>query len=220
MSLLIGGFFALFFLGIFVPLAHAATYYVDSVGGNNANNGTSSSTPWQTIAKVNSSTFNPGDSILFKRGDIWREQLSIPSSGATSSPITFRAYGTGMNPEIAGSNIVATSSWSLVSGSMYKATVTPTPINIYIDDPNTGSSTVPLAIETNSSTVSSTAGSWYYATSTQLLYIRLVDLSNPSGHTVEASVRPFGIFSEMHSFITVQNIDVKQATEVGIFCEQ
>ena len=53
--------------------AFAATYYVDATNGNDANNVTSQSTPWKTIAKVNVSRFNPGDQIVFKRGEIWRE---------------------------------------------------------------------------------------------------------------------------------------------------
>jgi hypothetical protein len=40
--------------------AWAATYYVDATNGNDANNGLSIETPWQTIAKVNASRFNPG----------------------------------------------------------------------------------------------------------------------------------------------------------------
>ena len=32
------------------------------------NNGTSDATPWQSISKINSSTFLPGDQILFKSG--------------------------------------------------------------------------------------------------------------------------------------------------------
>jgi hypothetical protein len=109
-------FFASFIVAILFVFAspffaHAATYYVDSVAGNNANAGTSSASPWQTIAKVNSSTFNPGDSILFKAGDTWREQVVVPSSGASGNPITFGSYGTGALPIINGSNIV-TGSWT------------------------------------------------------------------------------------------------------------
>ena len=70
----------------------AATYYVADAGSD-SNNGTSPFTPWQTIAKVNSSTFQPGDSILFNRGDTWREQLTVSSSGSPGNPITFGAYG-------------------------------------------------------------------------------------------------------------------------------
>jgi hypothetical protein len=45
----------------------AATYYVDNCVsvGNDRNNGASTSTPWLTMNKVNTSTFYPGDSILY-----------------------------------------------------------------------------------------------------------------------------------------------------------
>jgi len=49
--------------------AWAATYYVYATNGNDRNNGTSPSTPWKTIAKVNASRFQPEDQILFKRGE-------------------------------------------------------------------------------------------------------------------------------------------------------
>jgi hypothetical protein len=99
--------------------AHAATYYVDSVGGNDSSvSPTSSSTPWQTIAKVNSSSFNPGDQILFKRGDTWRETLAPPSSGSTSSSIIFGAYGSGGDPKpvITGADLKAIGDWTSQDG--------------------------------------------------------------------------------------------------------
>jgi hypothetical protein len=104
---------------LYANLAYATTYYVDSLGGSDSNTGTSSSTPWQTIAKVNAQTFHPGDSILFRAGDIWREQLNISNSGANAAPITFSSYGTGAPPIISGASLVtswagapaATSSW-------------------------------------------------------------------------------------------------------------
>ena len=85
--------------------AYAATYYVDSVSGSDSNTGTSTSAPWQTIAHVNAQSFNPGDQILFKDGDTWREQLTVPSSGTTSNPITFSSYGSGANPIISGADL-------------------------------------------------------------------------------------------------------------------
>jgi parallel beta-helix repeat protein len=78
----------------------AANYYVDVTNGNDSNNGLSETTAWKTIAKVNASKFNPGDQILFKRGNVWREQLTIPSSGAAGQPVIFGAYGSGDKPVI------------------------------------------------------------------------------------------------------------------------
>ena len=48
----------------------------------------------------------PGDSILFKRGDTWRETLTVSSSGTTSNPITFGVYGSGLPPTVDGSDVV------------------------------------------------------------------------------------------------------------------
>jgi hypothetical protein len=70
-------------------IARATDYYVSS-SGNNSANGLTSSTPWQSILKVNSvfSTLNPGDRILFKRGERFYGALQISRSGSSGSPIT------------------------------------------------------------------------------------------------------------------------------------
>jgi len=84
--------------------ARATTYYVDNcvVSGSDSNNGTSTLTPWLTIAHVNARTFSPGDSILFQRGCIWHEKLLPPSSGSSGSQITFADYGSGNKPILDG----------------------------------------------------------------------------------------------------------------------
>jgi hypothetical protein len=76
------------------------TYYVDSVNGNDTNDGTSTSTAWRTLSKVNSMTFQPGDHILFKAGCTWTGQLMPQGSGSSGSPIVIDMYGTGSKPVI------------------------------------------------------------------------------------------------------------------------
>ncbi|MFV0342411.1 MAG: hypothetical protein ACK5JH_05890 [Anaerocolumna sp.] len=78
-------------------------YYVDSISGNDANNGTSSSAPWKTLTKVNSAVFQPGDQILFKKGASWMGTLEVTSSGNSNAQITYGSYGTGNKPIINGS---------------------------------------------------------------------------------------------------------------------
>ena len=73
-------------------------YYVDATSGSDASNGLSTAAAWKTINKVNGESFSADDFILFKRGETWREQLTVPSSGSDGSPITFGAYGTGNTP--------------------------------------------------------------------------------------------------------------------------
>jgi parallel beta-helix repeat protein len=109
----------IFLLLVLLPIiASAATYYVSNSGAD-TNSGTSSSLPWKTISKINSASFNPGDSILFKRGDAWFEELIVPSSGSAGSPITFGAYGTGNKPLISG--FATLSSWSSLGGGIYQS---------------------------------------------------------------------------------------------------
>jgi uncharacterized delta-60 repeat protein len=73
--------------------AFAADYYLSNQGNDYNNDGLSDSTAWQTIDKVNNSSFQPGDTIHFRCGDTWQEQLNVPSSGTTGNPITFTYYG-------------------------------------------------------------------------------------------------------------------------------
>ena len=70
-----------------VAQLQAVMYYVDSVDGNDTNNGTSEGTAWKTLTKVNSKTFAAGDRLLFKAGGVWIGQLHPLGSGAAGPPI-------------------------------------------------------------------------------------------------------------------------------------
>jgi hypothetical protein len=107
---------------VFCSIASATNYYVSSSVGNDALDGKSQATAWKTISKVNGKTFLAGDSILFRRGDVWRETLKIPSSGSSGSYITFGNYGSGSNPAIYGSKV--SSGWTNYSGNIWVSTST------------------------------------------------------------------------------------------------
>lgn len=88
--------------------ASAATYYVDSSAtGNDSNNGTSTTTPWKSLTKVNGTTFAAGDVIRFKSGGVWNGQLWPKGSGSSGSPITINAYNTGAAPIINGGGVLS-----------------------------------------------------------------------------------------------------------------
>ena len=107
-----------------ISMACYSTNYYISNTGDDAEAGTSEGTAWLTIAKVNTEwnngTFVPGDSILFKRGDIWKGTIVIKESGTSGNPMTISAYGSGEKPIITGFDTL--SSWSVHAGSVYKAT--------------------------------------------------------------------------------------------------
>ena len=93
----------------------ASTYYVDPAG-NDTNNGSSEATPWKSIAKVNATTFKPGDQILFKRGGTWTGTLSPQGSGSIVAQITLGSYGVGAKPFINGAGAGAAIA---ISGQSY-----------------------------------------------------------------------------------------------------
>lgn len=116
------GRFCLFLWVILAPQLLAGTvYYVDSMNGNDGNAGTSSAQAWRTVAKINSRSFSPGDQILFVRGGVWRQQLIVPSSGSSTNPITFGAYGSGADPVITGADLVT--NWTLYSTNVWSASL-------------------------------------------------------------------------------------------------
>jgi len=102
--------------------AFGASYYVSQSGGADSNPGTQA-LPWQTLAKVNGSTFSPGDTIYLKRGDTWTEPLVPPSSGSSGNYITFDAYGSGPAPKITGYYDLG-SSWTNMGSNVWKAPIT------------------------------------------------------------------------------------------------
>jgi len=106
---------------IYAGSLYAGTdYYVDSQNGSDSNNGRSTSSAWKTIDKVNHFAFAPGDRILFKKGEVWREELAVTSSGTSSAPITYAAYGSGSKPKLLGSVAKnSTSDWNRESGNIW-----------------------------------------------------------------------------------------------------
>ncbi|OEJ99238.1 hypothetical protein A8C32_08700 [Flavivirga aquatica] len=96
-------------------------YYVSS-SGNDSNNGTSPATAWKTLTKVNSNkrSFQAGDIINFKRGDIFYGTLDFKGkSGTAAQPIVLKSYGSGDRPVIRASRKI--NNWRLHSGNIWKA---------------------------------------------------------------------------------------------------
>jgi len=86
--------------------AAAATYHVDSVGGDDSQSGTSAVQAWKSLDRVNAQVFQPGDQLLFKAGSRWSGQLRPQGSGKQDGdkvvPITIGKYGEGPPPRVDG----------------------------------------------------------------------------------------------------------------------
>ena len=78
-----------------LELSDANTYYVDSTGGSDSNDGLSPEKAFASIDKLNTITFLPGDEILFKKGETFVGCFKPQGSGTEASPITISSYGDG-----------------------------------------------------------------------------------------------------------------------------
>jgi hypothetical protein len=87
--------------------AGCITYYVSSATGSDSNDGCSTTTPWQSLAKVNATTFAAGNQLLFAKGGSWSGELQLLGSGASGNPIVVSSYGSGAAPIIAGGGAAA-----------------------------------------------------------------------------------------------------------------
>src|SRR3989339_484232 len=121
----------IFFLFLFLlhtSTSFAATYYISSTDGDDTCTGLSQSPyttgltacPIKTLTKLNTKTFSPGDSILFKKGDTFYGSITVSQSGTAGNPITFSSYGSGEKPIITGFTDVT--SWTNLGNNIWEST--------------------------------------------------------------------------------------------------
>lgn len=110
---------------LFIPYSLLATNYHFANNGDDATGNGSIATPYQTISKVNSlwtaGTFAAGDSVCFKRGDLFYGTITVKESGSSGNNITIGAYGTGNKPIISGFTTI--SGWTDETGGIYSKTI-------------------------------------------------------------------------------------------------
>jgi len=87
---------------LIIENSKAQVYFVSSSQGNDQNNGLSIQSPFQSIEKLNSMQFYPGDSIYFKSGDYWEGMFWLNGSGSFTQPIVIDVYGGNNRPIING----------------------------------------------------------------------------------------------------------------------
>lgn len=109
------------------------TYYVSNSSGDDSNDGLSPSTPWQSIAKIASISYETGDSIFLKRDDTW----SGISQYFSRSFVYIGSYGTGSLPKITNiqelPNVNITANWTLVNG-LWECVLLDATTRLFLDD--------------------------------------------------------------------------------------
>ena len=196
--------FSLFLFCFLIPLnAKATIYYVDATGGNDGNSGTSEQAAWKTISKVNGANFQAGDQILFKRGEIWREQLENYSAGVSGNPIIYGAYGSGNKPSIRGSDTFnSLDNWTQESGNMWYASSINNDPGVFVHDGILG------ARKTAKNNLASQWNYWYDS-SNKRLYV--FSSSNPASlaSLLEIAIRDRFTVGQWWSYTTYENLDLR-----------
>jgi len=80
----------------------ASVHYLDCSQGSDGADSLTPHTAWRTVAKANSYPYQPGDSLLLRRGSVCQGMLSPQGSGTEQASIHLGAYGQGALPEIVG----------------------------------------------------------------------------------------------------------------------
>lgn len=195
--------------------ADANTYYVSNTGSDLAN-GTSTSTPWQTISKVMSAGIVAGDSVLFKRGGVWREQLTLPSSGTIGNMIFYGAYDSGAKPIINAANVMT--GWTNAGSNRW-----------WINNPNAVTTRAMVIIggtiynEVASVALVNSANEYFIDVSTSPDRVYVFSTVDPATLTAEVSNREYCIVTaagaSSRRFIEIADIEVRYAGRAGIYFE-
>ena len=110
--------------------SYATNYYLSNAG-NDDNNGKAFNKSFKTIDRLNKLKLLPGDSVLFKCGDIFSGQIMVQYSGKENKPIVYAAYSYGIAPVISGS--IEINNWQPYQATILQATILPHVYNLFVD---------------------------------------------------------------------------------------
>src|SRR5262249_52629922 len=122
----------------------AATYYV-SPNGNDAAAGTSPTTAWSSVTKVNNTQLKAGDQVLFQGGATFEGPLVPWGLGKRGAPTVYGSYGTGKATiSSTTNNALSRHNASWVTVQSLRLTPDGTDDHIVVSDPATTSAFITL----------------------------------------------------------------------------
>lgn len=187
------------------PSSHS-TYYVDIQNGNDQNDGLSSQRAWKSLSKLSGSTFEPGDVILLRRGQVWYESLTLRSSGVADAPIAVGSFGEGPRPTLSGAVNFKSLHWSEMKPNIWAASLAADnnrpPERIFIDGSPLDDG---LAMATSQELKSENEWAWEKANG-GTLYFYSANSPDRSDKLIEVNVRRRGIMLGTKSFIRIEGL--------------
>jgi hypothetical protein len=200
---------------------YLVSYFVDATGGADGNDGLTEATAWQTLTNVHSTTFIPGDAVLFKRGETFRGSIYKDTEvGTAVNRITYGAYGTGARPKILGSkDLSANGDWTNDAGNVWKTTATCGTAQNDISNMVYNSEAL-YGAKRISKVTCVAQGDFWYENATDLIFMYSVGNPGTFYTHIEACGNygiGQGIFKWLDSaYITVQNIDFRYSSAAGV----
>ena len=186
--------------------ARAQTYHVDREhpAASDSNPGTEQ-LPYRTILAAVTARKGPGITVLVHPG-VYREQISVPASGAVGNPYVIRASGPGV--VLDGSDDLSDSDlWEDYNGPVYvAASVNWSPKQVFVNGVRLNPSTsAPGQLPEDS----------FVYVSGQGLYVNL-DGEEPGDHEVWVTRRNLGFTMANRSFVTVDGFEITRTNDRGI----
>lgn len=185
-------------------------WFVDSVNGDDGNDGTAPNTAFATLGALPEIT--AGMRIALANGSHWDEQLTIAVDN-----VIIEAYGSGARPILDCSTVYANASFSKTGGRtyVYQVNITtnyvsgePSFVGVWEDDTR-------LVNVASLALCDSTAGSYYvasHAATSITLYVHAADNSDitANGKVYEIADRGFGIYATNANSLTLRGLHCRR----------
>jgi parallel beta-helix repeat protein len=188
------------------PARAAGTYYVDNQNpaASDANPGTQAM-PYRTISAASAAHSGPGTTLLVSPG-IYRETVTVPASGDSTSPFLYRAPGPGVVVD-GSDDFSGAAKWALSSGTTYlAATVTWSPLQVFVDGTRLAPSMAgPSALPANSFQYVAGAG----------LYVNLGG-GNPGVRQTAVGRRLYGFRITNQSWVEIDGFAVTRTEDKAV----
>jgi hypothetical protein len=185
------------------------TFYVDR-NGDDRNDGLREDKAWKTLAAIQRATLAPGDHVLLRRGQVWRESLNLAQSGIKGARIHIGAYGAGAPPTLRGSDtFIDPSKWREDGrGHWYLSGLESDPA-VVIHDGQFG---------TRRGALASLEAPWefYYDTNRRRLYVRTAENPAELAQQIEIPVREFVIGPLEQDFIEIDGLDLGHGRSMSL----
>ena len=192
------------------PVMAAGVFYVDESSANCSVNGPGTeANPYCSITAALKAVAGPGTTLYVKPG-VYREQISVPASGAAGSPLVIQAVG-GLVLVDGADDYSGSSKWVLNAGnSWYASGVSAAPLQVFKDGIRLrAAGGDPKKIPANT---------FQYESKKDRLHVN-VGGGNPGLHQILAGARSSGFTLTGRSWVEIRGVTVTRAEQSGILVQ-